>query len=253
MIELRNNKVGIIRERIIWFADEPYDVSGATSVIFRQCKNKLDVPGFEHTEFTTLVINLTSDLDSIWSRLSAKRCRYPINRALRENISIPPSDDLKGFRKMHVRFAKQKGFGSGNFDVNKIRPHSKLFLAVHDNEVLSGHLYLVDENKMRLLFAASNRFQRPKAMEKLIGYASRLLIWEAIKWGKNNSLREFDFGGYYVGSKPDRALENINQFKKSFGGEITTHYNYFKEYPSLHTLIRSFRNAIRTKLGLGDD
>jgi len=253
MIILHKNRLGIIRERIIWFADEPLDVSDATSVIYRQCRNKLDAPGFERREFTTIFIDLATDLDTIRDRFSPKSCRYKINRASREEISVIPSDDMHGFRRMNIAFTKHKGFGSGDFNVDEIRPHSKLFLAFHDNKVLSGHLYLVDENKMRLLFGASQRFTHSDGIEKKVGFANRLLVWEAIKWGKRTGLREFDFGGYYTGNKSNHELENINRFKKGFGGEITTHYDYFKEYPSLHTLVRNFRNAIRAKLGIGDD
>jgi len=71
----------------------------------------------------------------------------------------------------------------------------------------------------------------------LIGCANRLLVWEAIKYAKENCIKEFDMGGYYVGP-PNEELERVNDFKKSFGGTIVTKYNYFKDYSTVYNLAR---------------
>jgi hypothetical protein len=36
----------------------------------------------------------------------------------------------------------------------------------------------------------------------------------------------FEIGGYYTGEKSDPQKERINQFQKSFGGELITHDMY---------------------------
>lgn len=73
-----DSKRYIFTTKIIWFSHYPYDVEGCHSVIFRACKNKISVEEFEREEFTTLVIDLTQDLDTIWRNMSGGNCRKPI-------------------------------------------------------------------------------------------------------------------------------------------------------------------------------
>jgi lipid II:glycine glycyltransferase (peptidoglycan interpeptide bridge formation enzyme) len=41
-----------------------------------------------------------------------------------------------------------------------------------------------------------------------------LVIWEILKWGKENGYRIFDFGG---AGRPDREY-GVREYKKKFGG-----------------------------------
>jgi lipid II:glycine glycyltransferase (peptidoglycan interpeptide bridge formation enzyme) len=249
MLVIDESARGIFRSRIVWFADEPVDMEGFACLTFRQCAKKVEKPGFIRSEFTTLTLDLTKDLEVLWEGFNAKSCRYKINRAIREGVIIERSNDLELFRAMNINFAQKKGIDNGDFDVEKIGPVSQLFLASYKEQVLGGQLYLADKNKMRLLFGASKRFGQDKELERSIGFSNRLLVWEAIKWGKEAGLKEYDFGGYYTGSKPDTEKENINNFKKSFSGELVTHYNYYKEYSRLFSLSGRLLNIQRSFLG----
>jgi hypothetical protein len=78
-----SKKLFFIR-REIWFADFPINIKGVHSVAFMACKTKTNSNGFRCVPFTTLVIDLTQDLDSIWHCFDRKSCRYMINRAMKE-------------------------------------------------------------------------------------------------------------------------------------------------------------------------
>lgn len=250
MLEIDERSLGIFRSRTIWFAEGPVDMDGYACLTFRQCAKKVEKPGFIRSEFTTLTLDLSKGLEQLWEGLNAKSCRYKIGRAIREGVTIERSNDLELFRTLNNEFSIKKGIGDVNFDTAKLAPVSQLFLAKYQEKVIGGQLYLVDANKMRLLYGASRRFDQDKELERTIGFANRLLIWEAIKWGKESALKEFDFGGYYTGSQPDIEKENINNFKKSFNGELATHYNYHKEYSKLYSMSGRLLRTLRS-LGRG--
>ena len=75
MLEIENNKL-FFKNKIIWFSDNPYDVNNCSAVNFLECRNNVEIEGFSKKEFTTLIINLTLDLDGIWKNMSKSSCRY---------------------------------------------------------------------------------------------------------------------------------------------------------------------------------
>ncbi len=95
-----------------------------------------------------------------------------------------------------------------------------------------------DEMRIRLLLAGSKRLEADKDKSIIIGQANRLLMWEAIQYAHGKGLVEFDLGGYYTGDDENDPRININKFKKSFGGELQTLYNYRKYYSRLYRLLK---------------
>jgi lipid II:glycine glycyltransferase (peptidoglycan interpeptide bridge formation enzyme) len=248
MLEINRNVAGLFKTAEIWFSDKPKDIKGYHSVTFRQCKVNNNYSGYNKTEFTTLVIDLTRDLDDIWKDLSPKSCRYKINRAIREGVIVKRSEDYEEFWNLYREFTQQKGVGFGGYTIEQLKQFGTLFMAEFDGEYIAGQLYLEDrENKsdIRLLLGGSRRFGNNTGKSKIIGFANRLLVWEVIKYAKNKGISEFDFGGFYTGNKPDVEKENINTFKKGFGGNIVIHYEYNKQfsipYKALRSIYRIFK------------
>jgi len=58
MIEI-DRKNFRFKTKEIWFSDNPFDISGYDRVIFKECKNKLDYPGFIRSNFFFFFIDLT--------------------------------------------------------------------------------------------------------------------------------------------------------------------------------------------------
>ena len=71
-----------------------------------------------------------------------------------------------------------------------------------------------------------------KEKAKLIGYANRLIHWEAIKYAKEKGIKEYDLGGIFSDEEveKDKVKMGIRSFKLSFGGESVTRYQYQKIY-----------------------
>jgi lipid II:glycine glycyltransferase (peptidoglycan interpeptide bridge formation enzyme) len=237
MLEIERRRY-IFKTKEIWFSDYPFDVKGNDSVTFRACKNKVNMKGFTREEFTTLVIDLTHDLDVIWKNMSKSSCRYAITRAIRDRVEIKLNQNYEEFRELNQSFRESKGLPSGSERLEFMKKYGVLFVTEFDGEILGGQLYLEDENNIRWLIGASKRLEVDRDQATLIGNANRLVIWQAIQYAKEKGIKEFDMGGYYTGEIKDEQKERINIFKKSFGGELTTHYIYQKDYFKIYKLAK---------------
>ncbi len=236
---ITDRKPWLFKLKEVWFSDKPYDVGGCTSVEFIDCKGKVSIDGFECIEYSTLVIDLTQDLDTIWSKMGKKSCRYEIKRAVRDGVQVERSDDYVAFDKLNRQFRKAKGLGK-SVGIEYMRKYGTLFLATIDNELVAGQLYLEDESNIRWLLGVSTRLESDNV---LTGCANRLLIWEAIKYAKAKGIKEFDFGGYYSGDD-NVEWKSIGFFKQTFGGVPTTHYIYAKSYLGIYAIARRVRSIL---------
>ncbi len=228
-------KIYLFKTTEIWFSDYPFDVTGYDAVTFHACRNKVDIHGFDREEFTTLVIDLTQDLDVIWKNMSQSSCRYAINRAKRDGVKIKRNENYKEFYEINRSFRRRKGLPLGFEKIETMKKYGTLFVAEFNGEILGGQLYLEDENNIRWLLGASKRLEVSKEKATLIGNANRLIIWQAINHAKEKGIKEFDMGGYghTGGDKSDQA-DTIDTFKLSFGGKLTTHYIYQKDYSKIY-------------------
>lgn len=228
MLEIKQQK-SIFKIKEIWFSDYPFDVNGCHMVTFMDCKNKIEANGFEIEEFTTLVIDLTQDLDKIWKNMNSS-CRYKINRVKRDGIKIKINDNYEEFYELNRSFRKNKRLPEDNMEIDLMKKCGSLFVAECNGEIIAGQFYLQDENNIRLLLGASKRLEVDKEKTALIGRANRLITWEAINYAKSKGVKEFDMGGYHTGKTNDEQREKINVFKESFGGKLVAHHTYHKYY-----------------------
>ena len=248
MLEIDSIKYGF-KTRTIWFSETPFDVSGYDRVVFRACTKDVDVEVFSKQEFTTLIIDLRQDLEIMWRQMSKSSCRSAINKAKRDGIDILIDQEYNAFIDINNKFRMAKGLPAYNVDVEFMKNYGTLLVSKIDETILGGQLYLNDDNNMRWLLGASKRLEVTANTQPLVGAANRLMIWEAIQYAKNIGIKWFDMGGYYTGKKPNPQMEGINLFKKSFGGDIVTHYTYEKDYSMAYTLAkkayRMYNKAIR--------
>lgn len=242
MLEIIKKTFGF-KTNQIWFADFPYETKGFDMVVFLDCKNKADVPGFICVEHATSIIDLGQDLDKIWSNMSKSSCRYEIRRAEKEGIEIKINQNFEDFIKIEKLFNKTKKRGASNASVEFMKKYGVLFIAKLGNEIMGGQFYLKDENIIRMLWAPSRRLNVDKKNSTLIGMGNRLMVWEAIKYAKAKGMKEFDLGGYYVG-EDDKQKKSISEFKKSFGGKLTVRYIYKKDYSKIYKFLSYLRQKL---------
>jgi lipid II:glycine glycyltransferase (peptidoglycan interpeptide bridge formation enzyme) len=119
-----------------------------------------------------------------------------------------------------------------------MKDYGTLFVAEYNGELLTGTLFLEDDGIMSAWKSGSKRLNATKEKAKLIGWASRLLYWEAIKYAKMHDIEEFNIGGLF--SENDKVIisneekKGINFFKMSFGGKVVEYYHYNKHYSIIY-------------------
>jgi lipid II:glycine glycyltransferase (peptidoglycan interpeptide bridge formation enzyme) len=248
MLEIENSKF-IFKTKEIWFSEVPFDIHGFDGVTFRECLKDVNIEGFSKEEFTTLMIDLTQDLNTIWEKMHKTACRRSIERAKKEGVIIRVNQDYDTFLTIHSEFRKLKGLPEYNIDVEYMKKNGVLFLSELQGKIIGGQFYLSDDKNTRILFGSSRRLEDDRVRGRVSGNSNRLIIWEAIKYAKEKGIVNFDMGGYYTGKKPDPQKESINIFKKSFGGEVVTHYIYHKDYSRLYSVAKwvylKYKNLIR--------
>ena len=240
-----NKTMKLFNTAEIWFENEPYDIRGYSSITFRQCANNVETINFQKSEFTTQIIDLSKDIDSIWKNMHAKSCRYKINRSIREGVEIRKSDDFHGFYIMYLSFIKSKSLEEIGYSLDRLKKYGVLYTAYYNKELIAGQIYIQSADSSYLLLAGSTRLTNTKAIKKIIGFANKHILWEAIKDAKKQGIREFDFGGIYKGENPDPERDRINNFKLSFGGDIVTKYIYYRPYNLFYATLKKIYNIFK--------
>ncbi|PWR71774.1 hypothetical protein ACKUB1_15850 [Methanospirillum stamsii] len=237
MIEIENSRF-IFKTKTIWFSEVPFDIEGFDQVSFNACKMNVDLKGFFKKSFTTQIIDLTQDLETIWKKMDKSSCRYSINKAKKDGVNIILNQEYDSFCSINSEFRELKGLPNYAISSDFMKKYGVLFLSTFNEKIIGGQFYLCNGKNIRWMLGASRRLEETGQIRTLVGNANRLMIWEAINYAKERGIDNFDLGGYYVGEKQDNEKENINFFKKSFGGELTTLYNYDKDYSKLYSIAK---------------
>jgi hypothetical protein len=173
-------------------------------------------------EKPTSVINLNQRTDEIFSHF-ADNTRNEIRRTYKiselkfilEDKNIPEVYDL--YKKFEY-FQGRVPFPKSNMK------DAVVFSAYLNNEIISGLYVDFGGKNLRIRYIFSKRLKIDNSdLYKIIGYASRRLIWEICQWGKNKGFDSLDMAAVNF---VDKSKEGITKFKMSFGGEIIPEYTY---------------------------
>jgi lipid II:glycine glycyltransferase (peptidoglycan interpeptide bridge formation enzyme) len=234
----------------VHFSNNPFDMDGCDFLIFPFCRNKVDAKGFVRYQKLTSIIDLTQDLDTIWSKFHRDTYKG-IKRAEREDVRILVNSRYEQFFDIYKNFIRKKEidsiFGSIGVEtasLDTMKKKGTLFVAEYRNEILGGMLFLEDDSNIETLVSASKRLERGKEEKAIIGCANRLIRWETIKYAKEKGIKEFDLGGLFPEDKVDKdpIKKGINSYKLSFGGDVVTGFTYEKGYSKILKLAYSIYN-----------
>jgi hypothetical protein len=232
MTRIIDYSVFFFKKRDIFFSEFPYDNGDKFDIVtFNYCKNRINFPGYICEEKLTATINLRQELEEIWNKMD-RRLRQKIKKAKKENIVWKINKNYDEFYKISKDFAHKKNFTTHlgaylNLDLPTERVMKKfgtLFTSELNGEILSGHLYLEDDENILAWVSTSKRLVVDKETSRLINNANCLLHWEAINYAKEKSIGTFNWGGI----SQDPKMYSINHFKLSFGGLIEPSYFYTK-------------------------
>lgn len=215
----------------VWYDGEPGDTRSVDWIFYQQRSSPLQGAGWKC--FHTYVIDLTQSAEQLLKGLNEDTA-YKIRRSRdRDKIVCEECDArnpavLNQFEEMYNQFAEVKGLSpldrarmnamaaAGSLDLSVAKDPQGDALVYHAN-------HRDDERATELHLPSLYRKASDSATRNLIGRANRYLTWNDILRYKEQGLRSFDFGGWYVGTT-DQALLRINDFKRGFGGQVVREY-----------------------------
>ena len=173
----------------------------------------------------TLCIDLNKTEEELKKEMN-KTTRYQINKAGRDNLSVehiikPTNKDVQEFIVFFNPFAKEKGIElclEDKIQSLKANDHLLISNVYHkDGRKLGSHLYMVDGIRATMLYSCSGRFTETDIPPIQIGRANRFLHWQDLLFLKAENYKVYDFLGLSI-DKKNKAQQNINDFKRGFGG-----------------------------------
>lgn len=209
-----------------WF-DAPHDVEGADMITFFSYDDA-KVLGFKKKKGLTSRIDLSQSEDELWNAMRKSFIRKQIRRGERNEVVIRQDNNFKSFKSVYTAFRKQKGIHADRYSV--LQQHGTLFSAYYQGKLVAGGVFIADKVFMRAWVLASLRLEKSDgALRDIIGQANRMVLWEAIKYAKENGCGYFDLGGI----RPDSEMvgdSSLSEFKESFGGKRVATFYYVKIY-----------------------
>lgn len=177
----------------------------------------------------TFMLDLTKSEEELLSHMHHKT-RYNIRVAQRKKVAVSEDNSDTAF-KTYLQLtdettARQK-FYAHTHRYHKLQwktlPHtvqkntlsSHLLTAKFEDETLASWILFVFNNTLYYPYGASATTHRDKM-------ASNLIMWEAIRWGRNHGLTKFDMWGA-LGYNPDTTdpWYGFHRFKQNYGATLT--------------------------------
>ncbi|MFQ6058126.1 MAG: lipid II:glycine glycyltransferase FemX [Anaerolineae bacterium] len=202
---------------------------------------------------TTLVLDLTADLDDLLARMKPKT-RYNIRLAERKGVVVREGreEDLPAFYRLLQVTSRRNAFAIHAQEYYEEvwrrfvpRGMARLFLAFYEGQILAGLMAFALGRTAWYLYGASSDRHRNLM-------PNHLLQWEAIKWAKAWGCTAYDLWGIpdEVGQALARGREpepgtgglwGIYRFKRGFGGRVVRYLGAYDAVyrPVLYWLARA--------------
>lgn len=164
-------------------------------------------------------INLSSDTDALWMSLHGS-ARRAIKKAQRNQLTLRVAstcEELRTFYELHLRIRKYKyhllaqpyRFFENIWEEFVMQQNGALLLALHQQEIIGGVMFLEWKDTIYYKFNASNPAYvalRP----------NDFIIWEGMQYGRARGRTSFDFG------RTDWDHDGLLHYKCKFASEEKT-------------------------------
>ena len=199
-------------------------------------------------KYCTHILDLKSDIESIFKSLHSTSIRQRIRRAKRDGLKFRVAQDerdLKRFYELETGVRKRKGLPPSpyRFFMNiwkNLKSYDYIFLPVveYENKIIAAAIVLKFKNKYYLEYSASD--------SRYLKYSpNQLLIWETIVQAHKNGAHYFDFG------RSSYSNQSLIEFKQRWATQIvplTYHYYPRLVHPTDEGLARKFLEICNRKL-----
>lgn len=177
--------------------------------------SKYLIPGRNLFKPKTYLIDLTKTEEELLKNMHPKG-RYNIRVAQKHGVVTREDNSPEAFEKyldlMFSGTAKRQGIYSHgrNYHIQLWKALKNniahLFVAEYKKEIITADIIFEFNKKIYYAYSAS-RLENKEVM------APTLLLWEIIRWGKQNGDRIFDLWGAEEG-------KGFSRFKEQFGGQV---------------------------------
>jgi hypothetical protein len=215
-----------INIRNVWFPDKEISQLSNSDITIVHALNHNVMSSYSFSQ-KTLLTDLTMGKDQLFSLMN-NNYRNEVRKSDNYNFKIDfykSSDVLSNLRLIKIFYTEYDKFRKKinlNVKFNKklIKEYSLnnnvvLTTIKYENHLLCQHLYIRDENKVRLLYSVSS-FRSLYLDSKIIGYANKKLHWIDLLYFSEAGIKTYDWGGISSSDEPN----NIDKFKIRFGGTI---------------------------------
>lgn len=200
------------------------------SPLYTEIRNTVDISdiqpilskyGFNVEEHLNYLIDLDRSEQTIWSALS-KKTRQHVRKARKSGLTLEDVQDQhelniyyqllqQVYNRVHVPLADISLFKSA-FDILLSRGMVKAFRVRSDKKCIGFNAFLLYKRRIFDWFRGSDRSFSSFQPESL-------MIWQILKWGRENNFQIFDFGG---AGRPDQDY-GPRIFKSRWGGSLVNY------------------------------
>ena len=179
----------------------------------------------QNTLTQTWVVDLRPGIEQLWQALEG-RARTAIRKAEKTDVQVRVANrpgDLEIYYDLHCQTYRRTG----------VSPHPKAYFeAIWRNFVNNGLAYILFAERGNEVIAAENFGVYKQAAIYWTGAASdaglafnanSLLQWTAMQWMVQQGLCWYETGEAFPGATAGK-LKGLNDFKKSFGGQLYPYY-----------------------------
>jgi lipid II:glycine glycyltransferase (peptidoglycan interpeptide bridge formation enzyme) len=211
------------RNKALCIILEPH-ISGFAAEKFTRYGYRISKLRFAHT--ATILIDLQQSCNDLWKSFSENVRRNIRKAEMRVTIRVVPlgTDDdhryIEEFYTFYSELGKMKKFYVPSYHevrakITAFKETSVMFFA-YEKEQPIAVLWVGAVGNTLIYFHPGNS-ERGYEL-----FANHLLVWEAIKYGKQKGLAFFDFETAYDSRYPweNKQWKGYTEFKKKFGGEL---------------------------------
>ena len=212
-----------LSRKALWIRLNPY-VYGEHAI---KIKKILIENGYEPAETsssysTSLVIDLSKELEQIKKQFR-KGLRSSLSQAEKSGMEVRDDAsqmDFEVFRKNHNDMASENSLtpidrklGDRIYNVLlRGGEKGKFYTANYGGEQVGAAIFLASGNRVIYVWGVSSRKSEHRKLSM-----SHMLVWQGIKWAKEQGYSYFDMGGYW---KEAGNTNSINNFKSGFTKEM---------------------------------
>ncbi|GEM_PF-5306927 len=260
LVTNKRSRFGVKMETV-YFAEKPNDYHTSCDAVLYYSSPEYPKGDYYGETSYTILLDLTRDEEALLNGMNRTNRRL-IKAAMAQQSIItefnhqPTQEDIEVFCESYNRFARAKGIQDADMaHLNRLRDMGRLHLIysrLEDKEILGAMSFVLLENRAYFVYACSNYLLTDnKDKQKLCSLANRKMYWLILMYLKEQGCQRADFGGYANGTK-DHALDGLDQFKSSFGGDVIRECNFYRGYSWKGKLFVGFLKLIKKPFCLWD-